>query len=478
MKQYTHILKIGLFLMTLSLIAAVVLAGTHQITSPVIGMQQEQRLMENLRQVLPEADEFHVKDETDSRTIYVGYHDGELSGYAVMVETGGYVDQITALVGVDPEFEVMSPVRILEHSETPGLGSRVNDEQWFREQFVGKGFDDELVLDEDIDGIAGATISSRAVGSAVSTALGDLGDYLGEAISTEVDLSHVPDGVYQGAGRGFRDDIRVEVEVSGGRLQRVDVVEHDETPDIAEPAIEVVPSDMKEYQEIYVDVVSGATATTEGIIGAVEDALVALGGDEPDFELADVPDGVYRGEGTGYDGSITVEVEVQDGQLVHIEVVDHYEIPSYVQDVLEVIPSTMLSEQQVVVDAYSGATETTLGIVEAVKNTLESTLNDEDAVELDELDIPDGVFTGRSEGFGGDIEVEVEFRDGQLKRVVVIEHDETPDMAEPAIDSVIKAMVDEQRLDVDAYGGATVTSEALLRAVRGIIEEEGRENAE
>jgi len=63
-------------------------------------------------------------------------------------------------------------VKILNHAETPGLGSRI-EEEGFRSQFAGKTVQDPIAINQDIDIISGATISSRAVADAVRSGLQD-----------------------------------------------------------------------------------------------------------------------------------------------------------------------------------------------------------------------------------------------------------------------------------------------------------------
>ncbi len=82
------------------------------------------------------------------------------------------------------------------------------------------------------------------------------------------------DGVYTGTANGFRPDLIVEVEVSNNTLKTVTVIEHNEigrsywmTPVIR------IPEQVIESQSTVVDTVSGATATSKGILAAVEAAL-------------------------------------------------------------------------------------------------------------------------------------------------------------------------------------------------------------
>ncbi len=82
------------------------------------------------------------------------------------------------------------------------------------------------------------------------------------------------DGIFIGEGRGFKDVIRVEVTIERGKIVDVLVVEHSETPILSDAAMERVPSDIIEHQTWEVDIVSGATVTSRGIMEAVKQALL------------------------------------------------------------------------------------------------------------------------------------------------------------------------------------------------------------
>lgn len=81
------------------------------------------------------------------------------------------------------------------------------------------------------------------------------------------------DGTYTGTGKGHNGNIEVEVEVKDGKISSVDVVEHEESDGISDPAIENIPAAIVEKNSTKVDAESGATVTSEGIIEAVNNAL-------------------------------------------------------------------------------------------------------------------------------------------------------------------------------------------------------------
>ena len=81
------------------------------------------------------------------------------------------------------------------------------------------------------------------------------------------------DGVFEGTAQGFGGPVHVRVTVEGGSIVRIDMFEHQETPNIYEAAERGVINSIISAQSVDVDVVAGATRTSSAIIGAVENAL-------------------------------------------------------------------------------------------------------------------------------------------------------------------------------------------------------------
>lgn len=105
------------------------------------------------------------------------------------------------------------------------------------------------------------------------------------------------DGVYTGKGAGLNGAITVDVTVEGGKITKVEVKEHSETAGISDPAIEQIPAAIVEAQSADVDVVAGATFTSNGIMEAVK---AALNGEEAAEEAAipfEQPDVIVIGAG-------------------------------------------------------------------------------------------------------------------------------------------------------------------------------------
>lgn len=81
-------------------------------------------------------------------------------------------------------------------------------------------------------------------------------------------------------------------------------------------------------------------------------------------------DGVYEGIGNGYKPGIVVKVTVEEGKVASIEIIDDNETPGFSIEPFEIIPQQIIISQSTDVDMVSGATMTSEGVVEAVKDAL------------------------------------------------------------------------------------------------------------
>ena len=99
-------------------------------------------------------------------TVYTVYNGDTLIGYCVESASAGFGGDVALMVGYGADRTLLG-VSVIAHSETPGLGAKVN-EPAFLDQF--KGQSGALMIGDDVDAISGATISSRAVTNAVNLA--------------------------------------------------------------------------------------------------------------------------------------------------------------------------------------------------------------------------------------------------------------------------------------------------------------------
>ena len=265
------IIKLSVVLALICMVAAGSLAFIEGVTTPVIQQREAEVLAERLGQYVPDADNFEP-EVVDGKEFFKALKGGEVIAYIMPDSRGpGYGGDVRVNVAVDAEGNVIA-ADVAGHTETPGLGDVIEDPGWLA-QFEGKGINDPIAIGTDIDNISGATVSCRAVATAVSNAVEQIGAaFLGIAMA-EWDLDAVEDGTYTGTGTGFGGDIVVEVTVSGNQITDITVVEHSESPGFWENAETAIPEAIIDAQDYDVDAISGATMSSNGIMNAVFDAI-------------------------------------------------------------------------------------------------------------------------------------------------------------------------------------------------------------
>ena len=265
-----YIIRLAGVLFLICAVAAAALTFTEGVTTPVIEDRRREALFEAMADYVPDADNFEPT-EIDGDTFYIAEKGGEEIAYIMTASGRGYGGPVSMNVAVSVDGEVLA-ADVEGHTETPGLGDVIEDEEWLA-QFEGKTVDDPVAVDTDIDNISGATVSCRAAANAVRSALDQIGEaFLGIEMA-EWDLAAVEDGTYEGTGTGFGGDIVVEVTVSGGEITDIEILEHSESPGFWENAEDAVPEAIIDEQDWDVDEISGATMSSVGIKDAVFDAI-------------------------------------------------------------------------------------------------------------------------------------------------------------------------------------------------------------
>lgn len=177
------ILKLGLNLFVICAIAAGLLAGTNQITAPLVEQRNEQANNEARQAVLPDASEFNLLDSNKYKNssdvevveVYEGLNGSDMVGYTIKVLPKGYGGEIEIMVGIKADGKI-SGVNIGNMSETPGLGAKAQEEAFYG-QYAGKPATELSVIkngtagETEIQAISGATITSQAVTNGVNAAV-------------------------------------------------------------------------------------------------------------------------------------------------------------------------------------------------------------------------------------------------------------------------------------------------------------------
>lgn len=341
-----------------------------------------------------------------------------------------------------------------------------------------------------------------------------------EQKSTAKGSFDVSDGTYYGTGTGFAGKIKVAVTVKDKQITAIEIVENEADDDTFFSRAKGVIDKIISGQTLEVDVVSGATYSSNGIISAVKNALTGAadsgtpastsagasggssspaGGSSSVSTVQDASayaDGTYYGTGTGFSGALTVEVVISGGKISSIQIMDTSDGDSYIQSASGLI-SNIIATQSTNVDTVSGATYSSVGIIEAVRNALSQAAissdgnsnsqntnsssngngqnsnnnsSDNTTAVTGKFPYKEGVYYGTAEGYLDDIKVAIVIQDKTLKAVVIVEENDDETFFKRAR-TVAENMVKKQTVDVDVVSGATYSSKGIIGAVKEALKE-------
>ena len=159
-------------LFVICLVVTALLAVTNMLTAPQIQKLSKETEDKTKAEVLA-SDALTVSADGNDYTYYEGTASGDTIGYVFKTSAKGYGGDIDLMVGIDTSGKVTG-VSILSISETAGLGMNAKNES-FINQYIGKsgtiGVSKNGASDTEIQALTGATITSKAVTSAVNMAL-------------------------------------------------------------------------------------------------------------------------------------------------------------------------------------------------------------------------------------------------------------------------------------------------------------------
>ena len=475
------IVKLALRLFIFALVASVLLAVTNEVTKGPIEQQKLASKMAALNTVLPgceyEQIEYEgISDDSALDEIFIGKNaDGSIKGYALTANPQGYGGEIPITLGVS-EGGYVTQVYVGSLQETQGLGSRVGDDA-FKEQFIAIAADPDT-LRNDVDTIAGATISSSAFVNAVQEMLtytkGTLGiePHAGDKDAILAEAAAINGGdegedapvetttnTYDVTGfAAFKVDVTVD---SNGKIVSVSVPENNETPGfgadlIADQSIfdALVGQDIVTAQ---IDVKSGVTLTSNAINDALKQAASAGESGEGSAKVYDV---------TGF-APFKVEIALDDaGKIVSVSVPENNETPGLGADLIadqsmfDALVGQDIATAQI--DVKSGVTLTSNAINDALKQA---------AADLGGAEAAPAVAGDPYTVKGmNKFTLYVEVKDGgKIASVSAPNNSETPGFgADMLTDEALSALVGEDlaTAHVDVKSGVTLTSDAINAALK------------
>lgn len=363
----------------------------YEMNASVGETQEQQDEVPVVKTSTEDAEDETAEDEEQAKGSF-DLEDGVYQGSGT-----GYRGDITVAVKIKDK--QITSIEILSASD---------DEPFFGR---AKGLIDQIIKKQStkVDTVSGATYSSKGIISAVKNALtgekdsgttgssqeGTSGNQntTPEAVGSVQEPSSYKDGTYYGTGSGFAGNLKVEVVISGGKISSIQIVETNDGSEYIQKASGVISQILNAQSTNNIDTVSGATFSSNGIIKAVRNALSQAaatestaaenGGtsDGSDTEKKDdttttvtgtLPynEGVYYGTAEGYNGDITVAIVIQENTLKAVLVIGEEDDDTFFNRAMDVV-TQMMKKQSTEVDTVSGATYSSKGLIQAVKNALE-----------------------------------------------------------------------------------------------------------
>ena len=275
-----------------------------------------------------------------------------------------------------------------------------------------------------INNLGGTVLAKSGLTTVSSTSI---------SASTKSTSQKYKDGTYTGTGTGFQGGTtKISVTVKGNKITNVATVSNQDTSDFYQRAESTITPEIISAQSASVDTVSGATYSSGGIISATKEALKKAeasssantasqsttvtataksstvdasknktdsnsnasssdnievsstgslqsssanntnsSGSSTTSKKNEYKDGIYIGSGTGFSGGTTeMSVTIKDNKITMVKSVSNQDSPDFYQRAESSLPSQIVSAQSTTVDTVSGATYSSNGIIDAVKDAL------------------------------------------------------------------------------------------------------------
>lgn len=299
------------------------------------------------------------------------------------------------------------------------------------------------------------------------------------------------DGVYEGKAKGYTSEIKVRVTIEKGKISKIEIIEEKEDKIYFEQAKKVIDRIIGK-QDLQVDVSSGATISSKGIIYAVQDALDKAENKKEEIKAKEeYKDGEYIGEANGFSGIVKVKVIIEKSKIDKVEVISHSDDSNYMESAKNILQDVK-RKQKAEVDIVSGATYSSNGVINAIKDALEQAKGKTKKPGQSEYasknqggggesssgvagskqkiyftDLKDAEYEGIADGFREkSIKVRVTVSGGKVTKIEVLQNnDDVGYLSKEKEDKLIKSIIDKQSTDVDTMSGATYSSRGLINAV-------------
>jgi uncharacterized protein with FMN-binding domain len=253
-------------------------------------------------------------------------------------------------------------------------------------------------------------LKKSSIYAASIIAVGLVGLYYGGniAINNSLNSSNITatssayaDGTYTGSGTGYRGTTKLSVKISNGKITSITTISTGDSSSQYNRAFSTVVNEIISSQSTNVQGVSGCTYSSNGIKEAVADALSqakttsttstsletitstttttnsdgSTSTETSSYTVTNITsamykDGTYTGSGSGHRGTTKLSIVISEGKITSITTISTGDDSKYYTKAFSTVVSRIISAQSSSVQAVSGATDLSRGIMAAVANAL------------------------------------------------------------------------------------------------------------
>lgn len=322
--------------------AGLLLSAVNAVTAPVIAANSLKQVEATLENFFPNGTFTDVTDQykTDDTDLIDGIYEADGEGYVFTLHNTGYSsDGFKFAIAFDNDGNIVG-YEGLENSETAGKGDKAFKEDYVNE-VVGLTSTDSMPL------ISGATITTKAVGAAVTEAETVYNQIVGIAFDadaakesaenaqpkSDAECTDNGDGTYACKASGF-NELSATIEIKDGKVASVKDLTGDEGDGVGDEWF----SDPSELEGVSsadeIDAISGATLTSNGVKNMIQAALDMANGEtssttstksektaeeSDDSVCTEESDGVFACKEKGFAGELTATITVKDGKVTSVK---------------------------------------------------------------------------------------------------------------------------------------------------------------
>lgn len=170
MSNWNKIFKPIVVLVIICIVVTGALAATNSVTDPIIDEATRVAQQKARTELLPEAEDFEPVTGVEVENVSDIYASTNDVGVIITSSAKGYGGDVVVMTAFNPDGTIKQ-IKVTEQAETKGIGSKVVATPSYWENYMGLDASDALVLNEDVDAVTSATISSTALINAVNSAI-------------------------------------------------------------------------------------------------------------------------------------------------------------------------------------------------------------------------------------------------------------------------------------------------------------------